>query len=189
MKICFLGGSFDPPHKGHLAIARKCLTFCDLFLFIPAYQSPLKKHEPISNGIQRSTMLELMFSGIDNCMIDTFELNYTGPSYTLNTIHHLQAKYPDDELSLVLGLDQITNFSNWYRYEEILKNVKVVCFNRDSGGNIPEQFQDRIQLIPDFSWKISSTKLREQLAGRNPAAADDLHSAVYNYILRHELYL
>jgi len=188
VKLFFLGGSFDPPHLGHLAIAERCAGRYDKFLFIPAKHSPLKSVAPVATDNQRIRMLELMIADLPHCSIDEYELQAAAPSFTLNTIHHLQRTYGSAELHLLIGADQLTAFDQWYRYEEILENVKLVCFHRGSGTNIPPAISVNFEMIEDFHWGQSSTEIRRKLKSGDSRAADDLHPAVYRYIIEQNLY-
>ena len=89
MKIYFLGGSFDPPHLGHLRIAEYFSQQCDLFLFIPAQKSPFKKNNPLASPIQRFEMLSLLTEKVNNSQIESFELESNNPSYTYLTVEYL----------------------------------------------------------------------------------------------------
>ena len=92
MKIYFLGGSFDPPHLGHLRIAEYFSKKCDLFLFIPAKKSPFKRYNPIASSLQRLHMLALLTEKVKKSKIETFELDGTSPSYTYLTIKYIKKK-------------------------------------------------------------------------------------------------
>ena len=74
MKLFFLGGTFDPPHIGHLEIAKTCLKYCDKFIFIPSKQAPHKMEKPYFSNKQRLDMLTLIIKGHENVEIDSFEL-------------------------------------------------------------------------------------------------------------------
>ena len=90
MKIIFIGGTFDPPHLGHRAIAEKLLNKCEKLIFFPAKKSPHKFHNPIAKISDRIKMLELLCSNLSNVEIDRYELINDAPSYTINTIKYLK---------------------------------------------------------------------------------------------------
>ena len=93
MKIFFLGGTFDPPHLGHLGISEICLGYCDKFIFIPSKQSP-HKQKPYFSCSDRVKMLEIMVSKIKNVEIDLFEINSKDNiNYSIDTIKYLKKKF------------------------------------------------------------------------------------------------
>ncbi len=188
MKLFFLGGSFDPPHLGHLAMAERCAGRYDKFLFIPAKRSPLKTSAPVADDSQRVRMLELMVAHLPHCSIDRYELQAAAPSYTLDTVQHLQRTYNFAELHLLIGADQLATFDQWYGYQQILESVKLVCFHRGSGTNISPAISVNFEMIEDFHWGQSSTAIRNKLKAGDSSAADDLHPAVYHYIIEQKLY-
>jgi len=188
VKLFFLGGSFDPPHLGHLAIVEKCVGRYDKFLYVPAKCSPHKTNSPIADDAQRLQMLELMAAEVPLCSIDTFELNVPAPSYTLATIRHLLQTYPKTEISMLIGFDQLANFDKWYHYQAILELVKVICFHRTGHTNIPPAISFDFEMIEDFQWNQSSTAVRKKFKSGDPSVADDLHPLVYRYIIEQKIY-
>ncbi|MBC8213700.1 MAG: nicotinate (nicotinamide) nucleotide adenylyltransferase [Candidatus Marinimicrobia bacterium] len=186
MKIYFLGGSFDPPHLGHLGIAEYCIPHCDKFLFIPAKQSPHKENIPFASNNDRIAMLDIMSKSNPKIEIDTFEIESNSTNYTLHTVEHLEEKYPQSELTMVIGLDQLKRIKEWYKINSLLKRVKVICFNRDG---IEKNNLDKVEIIPDFKIVVSSTEIRKLLAQNNTKVHKYLDNKVYNFIKRKQLYL
>ena len=125
MKLYFLGGSFDPPHLGHLKIAEFCLKQGDLFLFIPTNKSPFKLNQNITSAKHRLKMLNLLTAQMNNIKIDPFEINNDGISYTYKTIEYLLAKYNSCELIMAIGQDHLNTLSNWKNINYISKIVKL----------------------------------------------------------------
>ena len=90
MNICFLGGSFDPPHLGHLAIAIECLEKYNKFIFVPSKQSPHKSYPTYFDSKHRLKMLNILSSNYENIEVEPFELESTSQiSYTIDTIRYL----------------------------------------------------------------------------------------------------
>lgn len=188
MKITIFGGSFDPPHLGHLAIAEKTLKSSDHLIFIPAKQSPHKADKPVATDLQRITMLKLMIENIKNTEIDTFELDNNSPSYTWHTVQHIKTKFQDSTITMVIGDDLVSRLHTWYKIDELSQGISFLCFPRnDNNQNICDEFD--IEFVSNFKIEISSTTIRELIAERKlDLSMGMLHPAVFNYISREGLY-
>ena len=122
MKICFLGGAFDPPHVGHLKIALECLKQCDKFIFIPSKQSPHKINRPYFSSSHRLAMLNMLASNYDNITVDPFEINSIKYGQTKNVIFEL-----DKEVKRIVRKktnQQLNRFSNIY-FNKIKKDIII----------------------------------------------------------------
>lgn len=131
-KIGILGGTFDPPHHGHLLIANEVLQELNLdeIWFLPNQEPPHKlKSEGASNG-DRVKMLELATFGHPNFMIEKIELERPGPSYTFDTMKLLTDKYPECDFHFIIGADMIEYLSKWNKIDELIRIVKFVGVNR-----------------------------------------------------------
>ena len=189
-KIFFFGGSFDPPHIGHIDIANICLNRCDTLIILPAKQSPFKSNKPSASSAQRLELLNLSFHSVDNIIIDDFELNSTKPNYTIYSIQHLKKKFPNTELTLVIGGDQWSNFNDWYKWKDILKEVNIFCLNRSDLINENRYGSPNdVHFIKDFNCKISSTKIREMIKTNPEIARNSLHPGVFSYIMENGIYI
>ena len=186
MKLFFLGGSFDPPHLGHLKIAEFCLKQGDFFLFIPAKNSPYKLNQKITSASHRLNMLNLMTTKMDKIKVDPFEINNAGISYTYKTIKYLLAKYNPCELIMVIGYDHLNTLSRWENIDYIKNNCKIMCFNRDSSIL---DYVSNIEIIKDFQIPISSTLIREKIKSNNLINMKNLLSKIIiEYIIENNLY-
>ena len=164
MNVYFFGGSFDPPHLGHLKIIETCFDRFDItqFILIPANQSPLKKNKPIASQIHRIEMLKLLIDNFDNKItIDDWEVSRSGPSYTYDTIEYLIEKYPGCCFFMILGYDQFVSFKNWENYKKILNSVKIIVFNRSDENFTLIRGVD-IMKIENFQFNISSENIRKK---------------------------
>ena len=187
MKLYIFGGSFDPPHLGHPEIALKCLSHCDKFIFIPAKHAPQKAHIPYGTPTNRVQMLQEMIYDKSKIEIEHYELNSDKPNYSIYTIKYLKLKYPDAEITMVIGADQMTKFHTWYKWEEILKEVRILCFNRN---NIKVDLSNysNVKFIEDFNMDIASDKIRESYAFGEENGLGYLHPMVITYIKKTGLY-
>ena len=187
MKLFFFGGSFDPPHKGHLEIIQYCCKHSDKLLLIPAANSPLKNQPPSAERYHRIQMLKLLIQDLDFPIhVDDWEINQPGPSYTYETIRHLQENYPDSNLSMVMGADQLMKFYRWKNYDGIMNSVQILGFNRDSCDFMPPN-EMNLTWLKDFKVDISSSIIREKIA-KGDSSDDDLPPSIQRYIQNNKLY-
>ncbi|RYG15235.1 nicotinate-nicotinamide nucleotide adenylyltransferase, partial [bacterium] len=126
MRIGIFGGTFDPPHNGHLALAQACMKelALDEVLFVPAAQNPLKTLGPKAGGEDRLTMVSLLTAGQTGMGVVDLELRRGGPSYTVDTISDLQLVRPA-EYWLLLGSDALAGFGQWRQPSKILKMARL----------------------------------------------------------------
>lgn len=202
MKVGIYGGTFDPPHLGHMRAAQAALTLLELdeLIFIPAHIPPHKEQHPDSASAEdRLAMTALMADGMQDSRVKVsdVELRRTGKSYTADTLRELHAQRPEDEFYLLMGTDMFLTLQNWYDPQTIASLATLVPFARtesDSGELFRTQgeYLDRtfgartraIQL--PYITDLSSTQLRQML--REGVGGDALWCQVYGYILRQGLY-
>jgi len=202
MKIAFFGGSFDPPHEGHKKIINKSLEIFDKVLIIPNSKSVDKKKNLIESSNHRFNMLKLMFD-YSNVEVVDYEIKSNLPNYTFNTLKFLKNKYKKDNISMIIGQDQLLNLTNWYNYKYIIQNASIFCFRRNLKKiNLEKDFCKiaKINFI-DFECDISSTDIRIQLNSRKQIQSDQskfssnnffnysLDAKVLKYINNENLYL
>lgn len=132
MRIGIFGGTFNPPHLGHKHLAGeiKERAGLDKIIIIPASVPPHKLSKDLADGAHRMKMCELLFSE-DFYEISDIELKRQGKSYTVGTVAELKKLYPEDELFLIIGADMLMSFDKWYRYENILADVRLCVTVRD----------------------------------------------------------
>ena len=182
MKIFFLGGTFDPPHLGHLAIAKKCLKHCDHFIFIPSKQNPIKKN-PYFACSDRVDMLNLMISDMKaSISIDLFEIeSNVKVNYSIDTIKYLIEKYNPSRLCMVIGQDLLENIKNWKDWDKVKEMVEIVCVNRPGYDDVSDT--DVSFKIDDIILDIDSTSIRKNIKSNNLSSLHDLLDVgVFNYI-------
>ena len=187
MKIFFFGGSFDPPHKGHLSIIQSCIAESEKLILLPTKKSPMKDHIPIASSYHRIQMLELLIQDIKHpIVIDDWEINNSKPNYTYSTIKYLQKKYFDSTLFMVIGGDQLEQFCNWKNHEKIMDIVKIVAFNR-SNYKFKSLNGTQINWIQNFKNTTSSSSIREEILQGN-IHIEGLTKEIQQYILDNKLY-
>ena len=187
-RIGILGGTFDPPHLGHIALAENAIKELSLdnLLFIPSRIPPHKPQTKISPGDDRYAMLKLAIEGYPDLDITDMELKRVGKSYTYDTILELNKTYPDDEMFFIIGADNIQDMENWYKPDELISLINFIAANRP-GFEPSGRFKDKIKLFKMEPYNISSTEIREKIANGEDVS-NHLHPAVNDYIIKNQLY-
>ncbi len=192
-KIGFFGGSFDPPHFGHLNLAISLAEqhHLDSVLFCPVNQSPFKEHEPIASAEHRIAMTLLGIQGLPAFELCKLEIERGGISYTIDTLRALKKEYKQDELYLLLSEEAIDSFGRWKEADEIICLAKPLIGTRGMASrqipDTPLQATLLSGLTPTPFMEISSTKVRDRLKRKLPC----LHlvpANILDYIRRHRLY-
>lgn len=189
MKIGLLGGTFNPVHLGHLALAQESWhqLKLDKVIFIPANISPFKENEPVIGPADRLDMLRLAIEGDDRFKISTFEIDKEGISHSIDTVKHFSDVYGSDaELFFISGADSIRDLSKWKDIEGILDIVTFIVATRP-GFDFEGPLKDKVQFISMPGIGVSSTMIRERIHGHEPI--DHLvPDAVVKYIRNKGLY-
>ena len=203
MKIGIYGGTFNPPHLGHLAAARAAIAALDLdrLMLVPAAIPP---HKELPEGTPPPADRLAMAGKLADALllpkvaeVDSLEMDRPGPSYTADTVELIHSREPEAQLWLLVGSDMFLTLHTWKEPERILKYASVCAFHRtqeDEAARFAAQkarlerdYGARVQLIPVPGLvEISSTRLRELLA--RGEGREYLHPSVYGYILLHGLY-
>ena len=191
MKIGIFGGSFDPIHIGHAIIAQHIISSgaVDRLWFMVSPVNPLKadKVRQVADT-DRLRMVEMVSRPMDGVETSAFEFSMPKPSYTIDTLNALQAKFPDDEFYLIIGGDNWELFGKWRNSEEILAKYHVFIYPRlGHEVNIPDNLKDRITLIDAPVIELSSTEIRERLA-KGQSVRYYVPDEVLKYIERKHLY-
>jgi nicotinate-nucleotide adenylyltransferase len=167
VKIGIFGGTFDPPHVGHLIAAQDALQLLplDKLLFVPALVPPHKQRRPISPAAVRLRMIQAAAAGNERFEVSDVELKRSGPSFMVDTLRELQRA--QDELFLLLGVDQVREFSTWREPEEVLRLARLVMMTR-AGIEEPPESGIVQHTVPVTRVDISSTLIRERVAAGQP---------------------
>lgn len=191
MRIGIFGGSFDPIHIGHAIIAHHIVSSgaVDQLWFMVSPLNPLKadKIQQIDDT-DRLRMVEMVSRPMEGVETSAFEFTMPRPSYTIDTLNALQAKFPDDEFYLLIGGDNWELFGKWRNSEEILAKYHVLIYPRlGFEVKIPKELQDRVQLVDAPIIELSSTQIRERLAN-GQSVRYYVPDEVLRYIERKNLY-
>jgi nicotinate-nucleotide adenylyltransferase len=167
VKIGFLGGSFDPVHFGHLMAAQDAYEQhqLDRLILVPAAQAPLKPNDVQSSEEDRLAMLRAAVAWDRRFEISDIELRRGGVSYTIDSVRHFRALYPNDDLFWVIGGDQLPRLHLWKDIQELAKLVEFIFLERPgypvrAAPNIPGL---RLHRCDGHLLAISSTELRERI--------------------------
>ena len=172
-RIGVLGGTFDPPHNGHLLAAARAVGRLGLDpLLLTVANDPWQKTTPIegepdievSPATHRLTMVVAAADGLDGVEADDTEIQHGGPTYTADTLVALTKRYPGAELVLLVGADVAARMDTWERPEEVRQYATLVVMTRPGSDQIrlPEGWQYQILEVPAYD--ISSTEIRRRVA-------------------------
>lgn len=189
-----MGGTFDPPHLGHRALALAAIEQLNLdeLIIVPAGRNPLKSRRPAASRNQRFEMARLAFRDVDKVSTSDLEITRSGPSYAIDTLNELRAARPGDYW-FVLGADAVTTIENWKQPDHLVKSCRLALalrapMTRDEIlRKVPARFH------PFFDWvelppvAISSTSIRLEAQRRRPIERW-VEPAVADYIERNKLY-
>lgn len=191
MKIGIFGGSFNPIHSGHAIIAHHIISSgaVDRLWLMVSPVNPLKVGlEQLVADTDRLRMVEMVTRPLENVETSAFEFTMPKPSYTIDTLNALQAKFPDDEFYLVTGADNWVIFDRWRNSKEILAKYHLLVYPRlGYDVVIPEELRDRVKLVDAPIIELSSTAVRERLA-QGLSARYYVPDEVLSYIERKGLY-
>lgn len=191
-----LGGTFNPPHEGHLRCAGQALAQLglDRVVFMPVRIPPHKDAHDDPGTEHRLAMCRLAIAGDDRLAVSELELDRAGPSYTVDTLRALREADPERELTFILGADMARTLAQWREPVEILQLARLAVAERD--GTARREIRtavatlagaERIEFLDMAPIDVSSSDVRERVAAGEPI--DDLvPAAVAAYIAAHELY-
>ena len=197
-RIGIYGGSFNPPHIGHIQAAKQAVEVLNLdkLLVIPAGIAPHKDMpDNTPTPRHRLDMLRLTLADCPEIEVSDLEVNREGPSYTWETIQHLKEMYPEACLILFMGTDMFLSIDSWKNPEFILENATLGVFYRGNKGEAQaieakkaelEAQGAKVELVQNVVIPISSTQMRRLLAFR--CAGAFLPEGVLDYIREHRLY-
>ncbi len=170
MKVGLFFGSFNPIHTGHLIIASYMAHFTDLdkIWFVVSPHNPHKDKKGLINMYDRLEMTRLATYDYSEFYVSDIEFKLTQPSYTVDTLAHLQERYPDHEFSLIMGSDNLKSLKRWKNYEVILKNHAIYVYPRPGSLDCDLLDHPSVHITETPQMEISATFIRKALkAGKN----------------------
>jgi len=193
------GGSFDPPHLAHVALAQAAMAQfkLDSLHIIPTGQA-WHKTRTLSAPAHRLAMARLAFAGLERTVVDERELQRTGPSFTIDTLEALQAENPGAQLYLIIGNDQFAALKTWHRWQAILE-IAIICIaNRadpirtEAGFDLEDQARHAVLTLQLPLMPVSATAIRRQISSGSTSSQSwtpMVPEPVARYIERHRLYI
>ncbi len=199
-RVGILGGSFDPPHAGHLMIAleAKARAGLDRVLFIPAGEQWLKEGQDVAPAAHRLAMTHLLTGSTADFVVSDMEVTRPGPTYTVDTLRKLREdSLPDAEYYFILGEDSVADLPRWHRPQELVTLCRFIAMPRAAGAERPELtaaydaipgLRDRVTVLEDAPrMDVSSSSVRDML--RSGASVRGIvPEAVVKYIAAHRVY-
>lgn len=215
-RIAFYGGSFDPPHNGHLTIARRLIDLfaLDEFVFIPAFHAPHKNKRPTS-ALHRYAMLAVATNDESQIEISKMELDAPERPYTFETLTRLKAELPDAQIFFAMGADSWDEITTWREWETVLSLVDVIVVTRPDYeigfAHVTDAIRERIVDLRSHSTKssdellkfagnsrifitdavfldVSATDIRRKIKENEADWRADVPPPVAKYIEKYELY-
>lgn len=185
MEIGIFGGTFDPPHLGHLIMAEQVRSQLELdeIWFIPSNLPP-HKQKARASADQRQQMLQLAIMNNPAFRLNTIELSRPGKSYTLDTIQMLTKKFANDHFHFIIGADMVQDLPNWYRIDELMELIDFVGVKR-TGFTLQTSYPITAVDVPMI--EISSTIIRDRLSKGN-SIKYLVPDAVYDFIKERGMY-
>ena len=191
--VAVLGGAFDPVHLGHLSLAEDAYRTLalDEIWFVPTAQSPLKENPAVLGNEGRLMLLESALEPYPFIKIDRSEIERGGVSYTVDSVRHFKAKFPDTDFHWIIGGDQVAQLEKWKDIHELSHLVQFIVVSRP-GYEIDT---NKISAISGLQFSevrsrlldIASTEIRERIAGGRPVS-DLLPSTVNAIIVENNFY-
>ena len=191
------GGSFDPIHVGHVALAEHAVKECglDKVIFMPAYVSPFKTGQNTTPGHDRAAMIERILPYNSAFALSRYELRKEGPSYTYETLTHWK-RLLGGKLSFILGLDSVVEIDTWYHGEDLLKEFSFITARRphtdfsiaqDRIEGFRAKYGADITVMLMEPVDASSTEVRKR-ASEGLSLEGLVLPEVEDYIISHDLY-
>jgi nicotinate-nucleotide adenylyltransferase len=192
-RIGVFGGSFDPPHLAHLALARvaRDALALDEVLWLPAGRPWQKGGRTQASGVQRAEMVRLLIDGEHGFTVDPRELHRPGPSYTADTLRELAEQYPGAALFLVIGADQLARLDSWHDADAIVRLATLAVAAREGQAAEPPASWAARPIVwrelPLPRIDVSATEVRRRLAA-GESVSPLVGEAVAGYIDQQHLY-
>lgn len=197
MTILVYGGTFNPPHIGHVKALEAAVEQlkADRTIIIPTAQPPHKQLDGDCSSADRFEMTRLAFSGIEGAQVSDIEISRGGKSYTVDTIRSLMQQYSDANFVLLMGTDMIASFTGWREAQWLMSNITLAAFPRNDGDTyviescaekLNSDYNANVIGIKLEPVAISSSKVRAALPNRS--GNEFLTDGVYSYIVKHRLY-
>mgnify|MGYP006276248297 CR=1 FL=1 len=188
MKVGLLGGSFNPLHLGHIAIAKKAFLELDLdkVWFLPAGNPPHKTQEGMIDFKTRLKLISESLSSFNHFEVSALDNRKNNFSYSLELIKRLKSTYPDYHFFFLIGEDNVNDLKNWYKYRELLEEVQFVVFTRPGSDKKKWEeldYLDKLKFIRMKPFNVSSTKIKKRWK-EGKSIKSLVPQPIYQYLLK-----
>lgn len=191
MTLALFGGSFDPPHLGHLAFARfvRDALSPDELVWLPAGRQWQKPDQVMAPGSHRAAMIARLIASEPQFRLDERELQRRGPSFTADTLREFSSENPGAELMFLIGQDQYARLPTWYQVETVVSLATLVVVPRGGEAVVtpPGLPPHRLRVLALPELPISSTAVRDAVA-QGQDISPMVGAEVASYIASHRLY-
>lgn len=160
------GGSFNPIHNGHIALARQILEkgSLDEIWFMVSPQNPLKSADTLADDNYRLKLVREALKDEQRITACDYEFHMPRPSYTYDTLMSLRKDCPDRDFVLIMGGDNWERFHRWYKWEDILRQFRIIIYPRQGAAIDPASLPANVRLVDTTLYNISSTEIREKIS-------------------------
>jgi nicotinate-nucleotide adenylyltransferase len=212
-RVGVFGGSFDPVHNGHLAIAQALtpLFALDAFVMLPAFHAPHKRRAAPTSSIDRFAMISLATADSPKIFVSKFEIEQPERPYTVQTLGRLRDLLPETRIFFVMGADSWTDITTWHRWEEVLTlsdhivvtrpgnglpldhigaelGQRIVDIRGRTNGEFAVENTERIYITDAVCADISATRIRLAIRENKTGWKDEVPDQVANYIEKYQIY-
>lgn len=180
IKTGIYGGSFNPIHNGHIALARHLLQEAELdeIWFVVSPQNPFKVQQQLLDDDKRLLLVRKALAPYPQLVASDFEFSMPRPSYMWHTLQGMSAQWPDRELHLIIGADNWLCFDRWYHADDIRSTYPIIIYPRQGYDIVSSALPQGVRLVNTPLYNVSSTEIRADVA-----AGRDISSKVPSTIL------
>ena len=187
------GGTFNPPHIGHLEIAKEAkIRFnLDNVIFVPSYMPPHKDPHAVLDGAHRANMVKLLIEGGQDLIFSDYELSKKTVSYSIDTIRYFETEFPGKKFYFIIGSDAFYDIDTWKDHDLVLKLIDFIIYERK--GSPREKVMKKFHNLSNISWienryiNMSSSDIRTEIRdGIN--SVEETGTKVQEYIEKNRLY-
>lgn len=166
IKTGIYGGSFNPIHNGHIALARHLLQEAELdeIWFVVSPQNPFKVQQQLLDDDKRLLLVRKALAPYPQLVASDFEFSLPRPSYMWHTLQGMSAHWPDRELHLIIGADNWLCFDRWYHADDIRRTYPIIIYPRQGYDIVPSALPQGVRLVNTPLYNVSSTEIRADVA-------------------------
>ena len=181
MKIGIFGGTFNPPHKGHVRMINKMAEELELdkVIIIPNKVPTHKRCDDLADNRDRLAMCKIAFNN-PKFEISTMEMDRATDSYTIFTVNELKQKYPNDDLYLIIGSDMFLIFHKWYKHKELLEKCTICVASRDNAENIQKLRAYAFEQLGVYMPKLDGKNIHISLLDAYEVSSSEIRDRIMN---------